>query len=557
MAELFIHPKEGRPFSIELAGKSMTIGRSAVSDLVLADTFCSGCHAMIYPSGESYAVQDSGSKNGTFLNGRRITTPVVLKPGDEILVGSTRIYFDRELKAQVEVVEKSISTGSLNTVIDVRDVIGKSRSVRPGVAADSGLAEAIRSSERKNNEILGEVSQALIYHLPLNKLMERIIDLLTGAIPMDRAVLMIRERLGEELKPMVVRVLNDALKAKNIEVSKTIINTVIKNNQAMLISDISSNEAFRNQASVVQAGIGSAVCVPLWNNESIVGVIYGDRMSFHDQFTEEDLRLLILLANLAAVKYENARLTEGAIEKARLEKELALAAHIQRNFLPAREPQFGSYDISGKAVTCTHVGGDYYDFIEINSGVIGLVIADVSGTGVSSALLMASLRAALRTESISVGNLASITARLNDFVHSSSQPGFFISFFLGILDGASGELVYVNAGHNPPSLVNPGREILRLGSTGLCLGMLHGTGFETGKEIIETGGLLCLYTDGIIEQRDARGEEYGYEKLGAFLQDNGGLAASELISSIIGDVYGFAGCQVPGDDMTVVVVKRL
>ena len=229
-------------------------------------------------------------------------------------------------------------------------------------------------AEQRFPAIVGEVSQALIYHMPVDKLMEHIMDLLTGVVPMDRAVLMLREGKEKELTTKVVRIKNADLRNRNIQVSRTIINTVLEKNQAILISDIGSSADFRSQASVIKSEISSAVCVPLWNNERIIGLIYGDRTSLVDHFTEDDLRLLTLLANLAAVKYENAKLTEESIEKARMEKELTLASQIQRNFLPKGDPDFKPFDISGRAVTCCHVGGDYYDFIKAGPDSLLLVI---------------------------------------------------------------------------------------------------------------------------------------------------------------------------------------
>ncbi len=550
MTQIYVQPREGAAYAYKLEGKAVHIGRSDGNDIILVDPFSSSCHAVILPTeGGRYAVDDKGSKNGTYLNGRRISFPTELSEGDEILVGSTRISFGRECRTRVEVVEGTTNSGGLNTIINVRDIVGtrKKPVVRPAAAA---------SVEQRFPAIVGEVSQALIYHMPVDKLMEHVMDLLTGVIPMDRAVLMLREGKKEELSTRVVRVKNSGLRNRNIQVSGTIIKTVLEKNQAVLISDIGSFADLKSQASVIKSEISSAVCVPLWNNERIIGLIYGDRTSPVEPFTEDDLRLLTLLANLAAVKYENAKLTEESIEKAKMEKELMLASQIQRNFLPRGDPDFGPYDISGRAVTCCHVGGDYYDFIQAGPDKLVLVIADVSGTGVSSALLMASLRAAIRTEEQPWSDLPALAARLNDFVQQSSEPGFFISFFIGVLERATGRVSYVNAGHNPPFLVNPGRKAEPLESTGFCLGMFPGVRFGLGSIVIEPGGLLMLYTDGVVEQRDSSGEEYGYERLTAFLEKNAGRSACDLIAEAVGDVYGMSSCVLPGDDLTMVAVRR-
>ncbi len=167
----------------------------------------------------------------------------------------------------------------------------------------------------------------------------------------------------------------------------------------------------------------------LWNNREIIGIIYSERIVNLDRFTDEDLRLLTLLSNLAAVKMENAELVEKAIEKERMEKELAMAAQIQKDFLPKENPTCENFEIAGSNLPCYQVGGDYYDFIQIDPSRLGTVVVDVSGKGVSDSLLMASLRAALHSELYSLYKLEEMATKLNDFVPRSSSPSSFITFF--------------------------------------------------------------------------------------------------------------------------------
>jgi serine phosphatase RsbU (regulator of sigma subunit) len=298
------------------------------------------------------------------------------------------------------------------------------------------------------------------------------------------------------------------------------------------------------------------MCVPLWSNEEIIGLIYCDRAALLGQFTEEDLKLLTLLANLAANKIENARLIEKALEEDRLRREMDTAAQIQRNFLPKNDPIFEPYDISGSMRACHQVGGDYYDFIPIDPTRLGVVIADVSGKGVSAALLMASLRASLHAEIPVTKDLAPLAAKLNDFVHMSSDSHSFISFFFGVLDRKTGEVMYVNAGHNPPLVVNPAGGTQCLESTGFCLGMFPSVSFETRTIKLEPGEILCLYTDGIVEHRNPEKTEFGDDRLTGKIRESAALPAREIVDKIYDEVINFAGCDESGDDMTLVVIKR-
>jgi serine phosphatase RsbU (regulator of sigma subunit) len=298
------------------------------------------------------------------------------------------------------------------------------------------------------------------------------------------------------------------------------------------------------------------MCVPLWNNQDIIGLIYCDRASLLEQFSEDDLRLLTLLANLAAIKIENARLYEESLKMIQMERELALAVQIQKNFLPRDEPAFAPYDISGSTRACYHVGGDYYDFIPIDKDRLGVVIADVAGVGVSAALLMASLRGALHEKFPTTYNLSDLTAGLNDFVYTSSDSHCFISFFLVVVDRRKDELAYVNAGHNSPILVGPKGSSRVLESTGLCLGMFPGQTYEERTISIGPGDILCLFTDGIVETRKDKQEEFGDQRLVDRLKVSGSLASREIMEKIYEDVFAFSGCTEAGDDMTLVVVKR-
>lgn len=201
------------------------------------------------------------------------------------------------------------------------------------------------------------------------------------------------------------------------------------------------------------------------------------------------------------------------------------------------------------------MGGDYYDFIPLGPTGVGLTIADVSGHGVGAALLMASLRAALYSEVRPGGALDAMAAKLNEFVHRSSESDTFISFFYGELDKATGELRYVNAGHNAPILTGPAGEVRRLPRTGFCLGMFADAVFEVGAVRLGPGDGLCLFTDGITESRAPDQEEYGEERLIALLRSNGALSARETGERIVADVRAFSRRDDPEDDMTVVVIK--
>jgi serine phosphatase RsbU (regulator of sigma subunit)/pSer/pThr/pTyr-binding forkhead associated (FHA) protein len=550
---LFIYPKRGEPSVLPIEKDHVSVGRAAGNDIVVADPFCSNRHAAVSRTSEGFALEDLGSKNGTYLNGRRIEGSVALSRGDEIAVGSTRILFDRPVTASVEVTDDAAAATNVNTAIPSRDILKEPASaLRKGAPSDSN---ALRS-ERQLFAVLNEVSSALLLHKPLQELLEHILDLLSQHLPMDRGVLLLKEGIPPVLVPRVIRVNDPQLVSRTINLSRGILDMAFGDQLSVLTSDAALDPRFKMRESIIDAGIHSVMCVPLWTAKDVIGVFYADRIVRREPFRDEDLRLLTLLANLAAVKIENALLVEQALANERLERELKLAAEIQKDFLPKAPPAWEGFDIAAQNIPCHEVGGDYYDFLPLDDRLMGIVIADVSGKGVSASLLMASLRAALHSEARPGREPTEIAARLNAFVHCSSAANAFISFFYGELDRETSRIRYVNAGHNPPLHLSAGGESSPLGGTGLCLGMFARTDYETRTAVLKPGDILLLYTDGITESRSPEGEEFGVDRLVAFVNARTGSSASDLCAGILGDLDSFTGPVEAADDRTLVVVKR-
>lgn len=555
MPKLFVYPKKQDPFQFDLQNQKISVGRAEDNDIPLSDPFISGHHAFIYPVENTYVIRDNNSKNKTFLNGKETKAEVKLKQGDEILVGSTRIIFDQQLSTNVELTDVEISPESVNTIMNVQEVLKKpdlSSTIRAAVPFD---LEEIKA-EHQAYSVISEVSKALVIHLPLNELLDHIMDLLSEVLPMDRGILMLKEGHPVQFIPKVVRINNKNLMNQKFQVCQSIINMSVDKHSSILTSDAQADPRFMGRESVIRMNIHSAMCVPLWNNKEIIGIIYADRISSLDQFTQEDLKLLTLLSNLAAVKIENAKLTEQAIEKEKMEKELALAAQIQKDFLPKAIPESKMFDISGNNITCYQVGGDYYDFIDIDDNRLGITIADVSGKGVSASLLMASLRAALHSDVHADYNLAAMAAKLNDFVQRSSAPNCFITFFFGELNKKTGKLKYVNAGHNPPLYADKSGTVNRLEVCGLCLGMLPTQTYDVKTLTLKPGEMALFYTDGITECRSKDNQEFTEERLIHLLQNNRKLSSHDFLKKVHQELDAFSAGTEQMDDMTLVVVKR-
>jgi serine phosphatase RsbU (regulator of sigma subunit) len=241
----------------------------------------------------------------------------------------------------------------------------------------------------------------------------------------------------------------------------------------------------------------------------------------------------------------------------RIEADLAQAARIQKDLLPKEGLRVDGFDIAGLNVPCYEIGGDYYDFVRIDPDRLGVVIADVSGKGISASLLMASLRAALLAEVSPDYDLGRMASRLSDFVYKSSGPTSFITFFFGEIDQRTTDLRYVNAGHNPPFILSGDGRAHSLGSSGFPLGMFAGAAYEIRAARLAPGDLAVLFTDGIPEGRNAQGKDYSEDKLMAVVRENRAAAAADICRTVVGDVRGYASGSQPCDDITLVVVKRM
>jgi serine phosphatase RsbU (regulator of sigma subunit) len=240
----------------------------------------------------------------------------------------------------------------------------------------------------------------------------------------------------------------------------------------------------------------------------------------------------------------------------RIEKDLEQAATIQRDLLPKENPSLEGFAITGKNISCYQVGGDYYDFIPIDSDRLGVVIADVSGKGISASLLMASLRAALLAEVHQGYDILEMASRLNDFVYKSSPMNSFITFFFCEINSQTGEFKYINAGHNPPLVIKTSGESSNLESSGFALGMFPDVTFESGSIHLHNEDVAVLFTDGIPEGRNADQEEYTDERLKNLVIEERNLTASQLSAKIFTDVETFTAGAEQADDITLVIIKR-
>lgn len=297
----------------------------------------------------------------------------------------------------------------------------------------------------------------------------------------------------------------------------------------------------------------------LFENSPLGLVVVGDKESRRGvgPFLPGDRRTLGLFANQAAIALENARLHLRALEQERLEREMHLAAEIQRQILPKGAPYVPGYQLAGWNRPARQVGGDYYDMFPTRGGRIGLVVGDVSGKGIPAALMVSTLHSALRLLLDQTGIGPLLLEKLNKHILESSMPNKFITMFLAELDPDNGQLLYANAGHNPALLLRADGQVEELGSSGVPLGLLPGSRYLAREVTIERGDLLCIYSDGITEAESIVEEEFGTDRLGDSLRAHrGDPALQAVLDTIRESVEEFSRGQPQGDDQTLLVLRR-
>jgi len=270
---------------------------------------------------------------------------------------------------------------------------------------------------------------------------------------------------------------------------------------------------------------------------------------------DDDLWQVASAFNTATDGLERAR--EAEQERARIEGELDVARRIQARLLPAAPPRVPGLEIAGHYDPAREVGGDYYDHIALDDHRVLLAIADVSGKSVPAALIMAGFRAALVSQDLAHGDPPRLAERLNGFLNDSLDPGKFVTAFLAIVDGATGRLAYVNAGHNPPLLLRAGGTLETLEAGGTILGILPGSRYERGEATLGAGDLLVLYTDGVPEGTSPANELWGDDRLAAAVRTYAALPCDGVVRAIAGDVRAFEAGRGPADDVTLIALRRV
>ncbi len=519
------------------------IGRQADNELPLRDSRISRRQAQLISSGDGLAIEDLGSRHGTYVNGQRVLRQE-LKPQDKIDFGIPESF-------------KLIYTGQEATL---GELLERAEVPAPGQTT---------SPELYHLGVMLEVARALGTGLSLEEVLTAVTDAAIEVTRTERGVLLLAEK--GELKMAVARnARRETLPPDELQISQSVLKRVVATRRELIVTDTGDDPNVQQQASIAKLQLHTVVAIPVdklpmmdtldatisTRQGELLGVLYLDSHKPSSAFTELDREVLRNLAREAATVIENARLISSARAKARLDHEIEIASKIQQQLLPRQFPSTPHLEMTGSTLACLSVGGDCFDVVELGGDRFGLFVGDVSGKGISAALLATLLQGVFYTTAAMDLPLGEVAARVSRYLSMRSSDERYATLFYSVLDG-SGGLDYVNAGHVPTFLKRAagGCESLTLG--GVPVGMFAEAQYETGRTKMNPGDFLVLYTDGVSEAMNPAGEFYGEDRLCELLAGYEGKSAEDLATVVQESVRAFMNGADQSDDITLMVVHYL
>lgn len=526
-AKLKIDDAHGRRV-VTLDKPLFTLGRRSSADLKLVSVDVSRVHAEITWDGDQYILRDVGSSHGTFVNGRRIVTHT-LAHGDRIGLGQNDVQIIFEADAP-----------SISGLIDARSEV-----------TNLGQMAAILDGLR-----------ALGSGRVLDEILALVLDSALDVTEAERGFIMLADEHGELQFRTARGVGRVTLTGISFATSRQIPREVFTTDRARLVSDLRADPT--DHDVTIAVGIRHVMCVPLRvafhtqkpasdGTHRVIGVLYLDGTERSRMRSSAVLASLEAFATQAALAIESARLYAEAAEKARVDRELSIAAEIQRSLLAP--PAFsGDYcDLAAVSIPCRTIGGDFYDYLELDNGGFTFALGDVAGKGPPAALLAAAVQSNfLAQASIGTGP-AQTTARVNKALLRRPIAARFATMFHGVLS-SDGRLSYCNAGQEPPLLLDAhGFSWLERG--GPVLGLLSVEGYDSDTVQLKPDDLVVVYSDGVTEATNVDGEEFGRDRVAQATARGHGMKPEAMLEQLLDAVRKFSQAAPQADDITILILR--
>jgi serine phosphatase RsbU (regulator of sigma subunit) len=532
-------PEPGREFT--LPGDRAVIGRDPDAAVSLPSRTVSRHHAQIWCEQGNYSVEDLGSRNGTYLNGKRLERRTPLAPQARLGVGEFTLEF---------IPPTTISLQEADLVI------------REQVEADPANPDLYALHPAEKLRVVLEIAQELGSNLEVQPLLDHLLGNLLRLFPKaDRGLVLLFEqgrlvvRAGRSRRPA---------DGESFPFSRTVVNKSFHDGVGILSEDVRVDARFDQSRSLEEADVRSLLCVPLIGQEDRgLGVIQLDRATSSDPFRGEDLRLLTTLGLQVAVVLENVALQADRLHEEVLRKELSLAREVQQGFLPpGLDPQgLPGCELYAHVQPAREVSGDFYDYFLLDDGRLTFFLGDVAGKGMPAALFMVAVVTLVRHLARGGGSPAETLARLNDALAAHNSSSLFVTLAHGIYDPRTGAAVLASGGHPRPLLRHADGRIEEIpGPAGRALGMTAGDlKLAETHLVLAAGEALIYYTDGFTEAQASDGRTmFGRERLAAVLAEAASRPALEdWAEHLRASVRQFTGSAEVQDDQTLLLLRRV
>jgi phosphoserine phosphatase RsbU/P len=542
-------PIAGRRY--KLADGDCIIGRKSDCQIFVPDMRVSRQHARLSKVDEAWQIEDLGSNNGTFVNGTKVVGAIPLQQDDEVLIANNRIRVElADLPPETKPPEGKavtiVEVAGASSLIRSREDAGSGRNA----IVSSGMVSvadqrAVRLLERKL-DALTQILQATAASDTSEALIQKLVEALLELFPQaeDVGVLVEDERTGE-LKVQCQRHRKQAF-GGNLRVPGTIIQHVISDRRGVLLGETADEN---------DEGVGTRMGAPLIYHGVHYGVVYVE--SNYSGFRQEDVDLLQTVATQAGLAMHATRVAGQLVIREKLERDLRVARQIQRSLLPANVPQVVGLEFAVHYEPAYQIGGDFYDFIWHDPSHLGLAVGDVAGKAISAALYMARLTSELRSRAAIARTPARLLRRVNQEIAPLGDDGMFATLVYCIYDLESRSLVFTNAGHCVP-LLRRGDRVFPLQAERAHTPPLGVTpDLEAGEARVQlhSGDMLIMVSDGILEARDPRGNDYGLSRLSRRIRTARGNV-DNIIKAILADIDSHCGDHgQQGDDMTILAMS--
>lgn len=537
--------------TMELQGEKIVMGRNADCAVVLNVPAVSREHAVIRRIQGKFYIEDMKSRNGTFVNNKEVTTRTLLKDNDRIKICDNLLaFYDAAPRAPLPPIMRpdgqEEDEGEEDSSTVEATLSGSSKQILEAQPAEK-LAMLL--------EIGAELSQTFVLDELFPKIVDKMFQVFRQA---DRAFIILEE--DGKLVPKVSRTRRPG-DDEGARFSRRIVNRCIETAQSVLSEDATSDFGDLSQ-SIADCRIRSVMLAPLIGrtNTRPVGVIQLDTQDRFKKFTQDDLKLLLAVAGQAAVAVENASLHSNLVARAGLERDLKLAHQVQLSFLPKRLPQIPGFEFFAHYESAQEVGGDYYDFIPMPNGNLGVMLGDVAGKGVPAALLMAKVSSDARFCTLTEKTLSDAVYKLNEQMQEAALLDRFVTLGACLLDQGKSEITVVNAGHIPPLWFRKStgkiEEAINRDLSGLPLGVADGIPYDSTVITMEPGDVFLLISDGVPDARNKVEKDFAMEGVMNILRA-GPMSAKAVGDRLVAAVRQHsAGCKQT-DDITIVCLGRI